>query len=337
MNSINKLKKIASATKRENIDTPLVSIVCTTFNQKKFIKDTLDGFLIQKTTFPIEIIVHDDASSDGTSEIIKAYERKYPHLFKPIYQIENQYSKKVNIANKFIFPRIKGKYIATCEGDDYWIDPLKLQKQVDFLEEYKEYALVYTDINRIDEDGNIIDREFLKSNHTPIDGTFEEYLIKAPFMAPCTWIFRKSVYKERDRKYAVGDLPMILDILSHSKIHKLDFVTTNYRVLSNSASHFTNLLLNYRFMKGVYDIQMDYAEKYNMSIDVIKAIKTKYAWDSYNFAVAQHDIHQIKTADKLLIGHPDVDYKFKVIQLLSKFKLGRLLVKTRLKKILKYD
>ena len=111
-----------------------VSIVCTTFNHELFIKDALDGFIRQKTNFRYEIIVHDDASTDRTKEIVKQYAKKYPHLIKTVFQSENQYSKGVKIFNTFILPLIKGKYVAFCEGDDYWSDSFKLQKQYDALE-----------------------------------------------------------------------------------------------------------------------------------------------------------------------------------------------------------
>ena len=96
---------------------------------------------MQKTTFPIEILVHDDASTDHSADIIREYTVQYPDLFKPIYQTENQYSKGVKVSATFQFPRAKGKYIALCEGDDYWTDPYKLQKQVDFLESHPEYVM----------------------------------------------------------------------------------------------------------------------------------------------------------------------------------------------------
>ena len=120
----------------------MVSICCKTYNHENYIRQCLDGFLIQKTNFPIEIIVHDDASTDSTPHILHEYEKKYPELFHIIYQNENQYSKKeVSIFLDYMLPLMKGKYIAFCEGDDYWIDPLKLQKQVDFLESHPDYSM----------------------------------------------------------------------------------------------------------------------------------------------------------------------------------------------------
>jgi glycosyltransferase involved in cell wall biosynthesis len=112
----------------------MVSICCAAYNHEEYIAAALDGFLMQKADFSYEILVHDDASTDNTAKIIKEYEQNYPDIIKPIYQTENQYSKKVKISSAYNFPRAKGKYIAWCEGDDYWTDPLKLQTQVDYME-----------------------------------------------------------------------------------------------------------------------------------------------------------------------------------------------------------
>lgn len=115
-------------------DKILVSIICNAYNHEKYIKSALDGFLMQKTNFKYEVLVHDDASTDGTKSIIEQYTLNYPEIIKPYYQEKNQYSQGIKINLNFHYPRAKGKYIALCEGDDYWIDPLKLQKQVDALE-----------------------------------------------------------------------------------------------------------------------------------------------------------------------------------------------------------
>ena len=123
---------------------PMVSINCFSYNQEKYISNAIEGFLIQETNFPFEIIIHDDASTDKTPEIIREYEKQYSKIIKPIYQTENQYSKrKYSIWADLTFPLALGKYIALCEGDDYWTDPNKLQKQVELLEANPKCSLCF--------------------------------------------------------------------------------------------------------------------------------------------------------------------------------------------------
>ncbi len=116
----------------------LVSVLCTAYNHEKYIRKCLDGFIMQKTNFKYEVLINDDASTDNTAQIIREYEEKYPEIIKPMYQTENQYSKGVKITTKILAPQAKGKYIALCEGDDYWTDENKLQLQVDAMEMHPE-------------------------------------------------------------------------------------------------------------------------------------------------------------------------------------------------------
>ena len=128
----------------------LVSICCITYNQEAYIRDALEGFVKQKTNFRYEVLIHDDASTDRTAEIIREYEEKYPDLIKPILQTVNQYSLGLtNVSGTWNFPRaVKNgsKYIAMCEGDDYWIDEHKLQRQVDYLEAHLHEKLTVADV-----------------------------------------------------------------------------------------------------------------------------------------------------------------------------------------------
>ncbi|MBE0471488.1 MAG: glycosyltransferase [Methyloprofundus sp.] len=135
-------------------EPPVVSVCCTTYNHKDYISEAIEGFLIQETDFPFEIIIRDDCSADKTAEIVKQYAEKYPNIIKPIYETENQFSKGVK-PMPVVYKKAVGKYFALCEGDDYWTDPLKLQKQVDFLENNDDYVITYTDVEAFDENGNI--------------------------------------------------------------------------------------------------------------------------------------------------------------------------------------
>lgn len=128
--------------REEPLEEPLVSISCITFNHAHYIRKCLDSFLEQETGFKFEILIHDDASTDGTEEIIREYEARYPSIIKGLYEVENQWIKGRRGSAVFNFPRAKGKYIAMCEGDDYWTDNLKLQRQVDFLETHPDYIMV---------------------------------------------------------------------------------------------------------------------------------------------------------------------------------------------------
>lgn len=140
---------------------PLVSIRCLVYNHEPFLRQCLDGFVMQKTTFPFEAIVHDDASTDGSAAIIREYAEKYPDIIKPIYETENQYSKHDGSIKRAMDAAMSpnSKYIASCEGDDYWTDPNKLQLQVDFLESHLDYFVSSHDFSVYLEDAKIYDNE----------------------------------------------------------------------------------------------------------------------------------------------------------------------------------
>lgn len=138
---------------------PKVSVCCWTYNQEKYIRDALDGIFMQKVNFPMEVIIHDDASTDSTADIVREYEAKYPDMVRAIYQTENQFG-KVPFTEKFIFPAVRGEYVAICEGDDYWIDENKLQKQVDFLDANPDFSVCFHSTKVTHEDETIPDYYF---------------------------------------------------------------------------------------------------------------------------------------------------------------------------------
>ncbi|MEY8016703.1 glycosyltransferase [Mycobacterium servetii] len=144
-------------TDRTGANCPKVSVVSTTYNQEAYVRQTFDGFVAQQTDFPVEIIVADDASTDATPAIIREYTDRHPNLFRPIFRSENL-GLNANLIDALSSAR--GEHLALCEGDDYWIDPLKLSKQVTFLDEHPEASVCFHPVRVIWEDGRINDSEF---------------------------------------------------------------------------------------------------------------------------------------------------------------------------------
>ncbi|MEI6122892.1 MAG: glycosyltransferase [Bacteroidota bacterium] len=210
---------------------PIVSICCITYNHQHFIRESLEGLLMQKTNFLFEILIYDDASNDNTAKIIKEYELKYPDKIKPVYQTENQYSKGVRgINSKYNFPRAKGKYIALCEGDDYWTDPLKLQKQIDFLEANPDYILSCHHCH------------YLKENEVAVQDVSDDYsfssftlddIIKGNFITTCSVVFRNpGKLPSYSSKLPIGDWPLYLHLAKKGKIHFINKFMGVYRIHS---------------------------------------------------------------------------------------------------------
>ncbi|MDP3921147.1 MAG: glycosyltransferase [Candidatus Omnitrophota bacterium] len=197
--------------------TPLVSIICTSYNHSKFIEEALDSFLIQKTTFPFEIIVFDDASTDSTQEIIEGYVKKYPNLFVPLLQKENLWQDRgVSGTVTVAYPNARGRYMAMCDGDDYWTDPLKLQKQVDYLDKFSEVSLCFHNAEIVNEEGS-----FVGDFHPGPDSQFLDarYIISQGWrIATASMMFRSKYLKQNMPswlKYAPsGDYALHL-LLSH--------------------------------------------------------------------------------------------------------------------------
>ena len=167
-----------------------VTIRCITYNQKDYIRQCLDGFVIQRTNFRFEAIVHDDASTDGTAEIVREYAEKYPDIIKPIFETENQYSKHDGSLGRIMNANTRGKYVAICEGDDYWTDPLKLQKQADFLDANPQCSLTYHACKNVFSTPckvNCLTGENVKDFYSDVD-----FVIHYPFQT-ATVMYRKEI------------------------------------------------------------------------------------------------------------------------------------------------
>ena len=264
----------------------MVSIRCTAYNHEPYIRQCLEGFIMQKTNFRFEAIVHDDASTDGTATIIKEYADKYPDIIKPIFETENQHSKRDGSLRRIMNSHMKGKYIAYCEGDDYWTDPLKLQKQVDFLEGHPEYGLIYTYFDILYQySGKIVSAP---RPHRPSGYVLRELLlhnfIATPTVLMNADIYQRCIERLQGKKWEMGDYPLWLEFALCTKIKYLSDKTVVYRHLLHSASHPNSLDKYILFHKSCMAIQCLYAEK-SKNNDLLPYIIEHYNVKMYQICI----------------------------------------------------
>lgn len=210
----------------------MVTILCITYNQESYIRQCLDGFVMQKTNFRYEAIVHDDASTDRTADIIREFAEKYSDIIKPVYESENQYSKHDGSLTRIMDEHTHGKFVAICEGDDYWTDPLKLQKQYDYMEEHPECSLCFHANYELKPSGE-------QTIHRP--GKIKTFyavqdiiLGGGGFMATNSMFYRSEYLKKEKRPVfwsncPIGDLPTMLYYSTKGKIGYIDDIMSVYR------------------------------------------------------------------------------------------------------------
>lgn len=250
------------------MSAPLLSVCLLTYNHVKYIREAIDGVLMQKTNFSWELIIADDFSTDGTREIVLEYKEKYPDLIKLILQEKNVGSAK-NFIDLISAPT--SKYIAYFEGDDYWTDPYKLQKQVDFLEEHQDYGLVYMK-------AICFHQETGRTSKT-IGGpatTFNQLIInnEIPTLTVCfrndiLILYNETVQPEA-RNWLMGDYPMWLYFALKAKIYFINETSCVYRILNDSASHPVDFEKKELFIKSVYSVQSFFLKYANIDYDINK-------------------------------------------------------------------
>ena len=209
-----------------------VSVYCLVYNHEKVLHTALEGFVNQKVNFDYEVIVHDDASTDGSRAIIEEYARRYPKIIRPIYQQENQYSKQVSIFNTFIYPRITGEYIAICEGDDYWCDPDKLQLQVDFLDAHPDYSACVHNTCKLNVTND--EKSLMYSRTQDADIGFEDVILRgAQSFHTSSVMYRRQYGANRpaffQKAKTFGDYPLAIYLALSGKIRFISRTMSVYR------------------------------------------------------------------------------------------------------------
>lgn len=312
-----------------NKTKPIVSVVCCTYNHELYIRQCLEGFVMQKTNFAFEVLVHDDASTDKTVDIIREYETKYPDIIKPIYQTENQYSKGVRINAIFNYPRAKGKYLALCEGDDYWIDPLKLQKQVDFLEANPDYSLCGSNgiIFWDNEDSYL---EYFNNITYSQEIKPKKIIGNWPFPT-ASLVYRASVmedYPSWTKEIYSGDMILILISMYKGKIYGMSDLTCMYRHSCTNKTSLSNMaalkrcfvtnqhLLMYKrfneYTNGIYsdEIKVVVEElENNIAFDKLRKKSNLIAFIFHPILYVRKSVKRIKTIIKSKLNGSNIHQK----------------------------
>ena len=235
----------------------IVSINCIVYNQARYLRQCLDGFIMQKVDFKFVAIVHDDASTDGSADIIREYAEKYPNIIRPIIEKENQYSKHDGSLDRIMSGACIGKYIAFCEGDDYWIDPFKLQKEVDYMEGHKDCSIVYTkNVCKIERENSFIDGHISRTNFIDLLEGFNTIPTASTMVRYDAYQKYLKAIKPFDKGWIIGDYPKNLYLTRVSEIGFIDDITCVYRVLPNSASHATSEKNIYPYYRNILEIKL---------------------------------------------------------------------------------
>jgi glycosyltransferase involved in cell wall biosynthesis len=305
----------------------MVTIRCITYNHEAYIGQALEGFVMQKTNFRFEAIVHDDASTDGTAAIIREYAEKYPGIIRPIYETENQYSKGNGSINRIMNAAARGKYIAVCEGDDYWTDPYKLQKQVDILTNNPDVGLIYTNVNFYYQESGKMEVDVLTSGLIPRAYSFRDHLYNGGYIAPCTWMVKKEIIMSEIPESVDRTFCWALEAFANSKVYFLNETTTVYRYLCESASHISSIKKQYDRIRGINAIVDFYKNKYSNLLsaeDLIQVEKAQYRHAFMNASVVK-DFDFLKQAREFYLRHRF--YKLYAMTVVASTWVGRYIIK----------
>jgi glycosyltransferase involved in cell wall biosynthesis len=292
-----------------------VSIVCMTYNHGPYIEQALQGFLIQKTSFKIEVLVHDDASTDQTAAIIRQYEQQFPEIIKPIYQTENQYVK--GGASRLNRLRAKGRYIALCEGDDFWIDPLKLQKQVDYMERNPVCTMCVHAAIKVFPNGRRMKNMVRPAIKSRIFTTEEVILGGGGLFATNTIMYPAKYLDWRPdfcRIAPVGDYPLAVFLSLQGEVYYIDEAMSAYRKNApgswsrGMAMDVDRRKLHHQRVIEMLDSLNNYTEG-----KFCDAIQSRKLHNQLELSLSMRDFNRVKYGDlQVVYNHLDFYGKIKI-------------------------
>jgi len=294
---------------------PLVSVHMITYNHEPYIAQAIECVLNQKTTFPFELVIGEDCSTDNTRSILRDYQQKYPHKIR-ILTSENN----VGMHNNWLRTTIacKGKYIAYCEGDDYWHNENKLDKQIKFLEEHADYVMIHSDVlNLMD---GILCKSYLSYNPEFDDSrAYLDILSSKRVIGTVSVCAKKDTILEVlcecpecvDEKYPMADLQMWLEVSIRGKVKYLEEPLATYRMLPSSVSHGSKGKI-LQFILATKDLRYHYLSKYDCPDHLATQIRINTSAVIFKYAI-RHGFIEIADAEleglRLLANRPPLSWK----------------------------
>ena len=306
-------------------DKPLVSVCMITYNQASYIREAIEGVMMQRTDYSFELIISDDCSQDYTRSICEDYREKYPDKVRLLFRDQN-----LGVSENFYAALFSatGKYIAFCEGDDYWIDPYKIQKQVDFLEQNVEVGCVYTDFNMYHQESGEMEKSLfhIQPENFPLHSNLEAFICHPLYFAPCTWMFRQELLPKSTLHSVDATFVLFAHMLSITEIYYLPEVTAVYRDLPESASHSVSRKKMYNRALGLYKTQLFLLDMYGISIEKKKLIDEFYFNNFYQLITIFGTPEEFKLARKVL-KRKKIGWACRMRLQISFFRIGRWIIR----------
>jgi glycosyltransferase involved in cell wall biosynthesis len=279
-----------------------------TFNHEAYINEAINGILMQDVNFPIELVIGEDCSTDNTRKICMEYQKKYPSLIKLLLPKENL-GMQQNFVNTLF--ACQGKYIAICEGDDYWTDPYKLQKQVDFLEANEDFAICFHPVDIFKQKENIFVKDYITPDVPDITDVY--YLAKkCNYIHTASVLFRKneSAFEIlKSSRFSIGDYPLHLLNAKYGKIKKLSDKMSVYRVHDGGIWSSNQITKTHPIVLALLEQLMVIFNSDPKAIECLKEQYANIAFVLYGFYEKNNDLLKAKEYFfKVCLNSPEIIY-----------------------------